>query len=144
MYKETFLVTNDLPSTLPSVVFDLLQEYEDVFPNEVPPGLPPKRGIEHQIDLVPGALLPNRPPYRTNPEETKEIQRQVQDLLNKGYVRESLSPCAIPVLLVPKKDGSSRMCTDCRTINNITIRHRDTQYLGLMTCLMNFVVPQFF
>ena len=63
MYNETFLVTNDLPSTLPSVVFDLLQEYEDVFPNEVPPGLPPKRGIEHQIDLVPGAPLPNRPPY---------------------------------------------------------------------------------
>jgi hypothetical protein len=124
MYKETFLSTNDSPSTLTSAVFDLLQEYEDVFPEEIPPGLPPKRGIEHQIDLVPGDPLPNRPPYRTNPEETKEIQRQVQDLLNKGYVRESLSPCVVPVLLVPKKDGSSRMCTDCRTINNITIRYR--------------------
>ena len=61
MYKETLLVANDLPSTLPSVVFDLLQEY--VFPKEVPPGLPPKRGIEHQIDLVLSATLPNRPPY---------------------------------------------------------------------------------
>ena len=50
MYKETLLAANDLPSTLPSVVFDLLQEYEDVFPKEVPPGLPPKRGFEHQID----------------------------------------------------------------------------------------------
>ena len=75
LYKETLLAANDLPSTLPSVVFDLLQEYEDVFPKEVPPGLPPKRGIEHQIDLVPGAPLPDRPPYRANPEETKEIQR---------------------------------------------------------------------
>jgi hypothetical protein len=54
------------------------------FPKEVPPGLPPIRGIEHQIDLIPRASLPNRAPYRTNPEETKEIQRQVQELLDKG------------------------------------------------------------
>jgi hypothetical protein len=77
-----------------------------VFLEEVPPGLPPKRGIEHQIDLVPGASLPNRASYRINLEETKEIQHQVQELIDKGYVKESLSPCAIPVLLVPKKDGS--------------------------------------
>ncbi|WVZ48812.1 hypothetical protein U9M48_000219 [Paspalum notatum var. saurae] len=102
----------------------LPQEYADVFPAEIPPGLPPIRGIEHQIDLIPGASLPNRAAYRTNPEETKEIQRQVQDLLDRGYVRESLSPCAVPVILVPKKDGSWRMCVDCRAINNITIRYR--------------------
>ncbi|XP_058006770.1 uncharacterized protein LOC131182138 [Hevea brasiliensis] len=85
------------------------QEYEDVFPNELPPGLPPIRGIEHQIDLVPGAQIPNRPAYRTNPKETKELQRQVEELMEKGYVRESMSPCAVPVLLVPKKDGSYRI-----------------------------------
>jgi hypothetical protein len=103
LYKENFLSTNDLSSTLPSVIFNVLQEYEDVFPEEVPPGLPPKRGIEHQIDLVPGASLPNRAAYRTNPEETKEIQQQVEELMRKGYVQESLSPCAGPILLVPKK-----------------------------------------
>jgi hypothetical protein len=81
------------------------------------------RGIEHQIDLIPGATLPNHAAYRTNPEETKEIQRQVQDLLDHGYVRESLSLCAVPILLVPKKDGTWRMCVDCRAINNITIRY---------------------
>ncbi|XP_066374986.1 uncharacterized protein [Miscanthus floridulus] len=81
-------------------------DYEDIFLKETPAGLPPIRGIEHQIDLIPGAALPNHPPYRTNPEETKEIQRQVQELLDKGFVRESLSPCAVPVILVPKKDGS--------------------------------------
>ena len=95
-----------------------------MFPSEIPAGLPPMRGIEHQIDLIPGASLPNRAPYRTNPEETKEIQRQVQELLDKGYVHESLSLCAIPVILVPKKDGTWRMCVDCRAINNITIRYR--------------------
>jgi hypothetical protein len=88
------------------------------------PGLPPIRGIEHQIDLIPRASLPNRAPYWTNPEETKVIQRQVQELLDKGYVRKSLSSCVVPFLLVPKKDGSWRMCVDCRAINNITIRYR--------------------
>uniref|UniRef100_A0A2N9J791 Integrase catalytic domain-containing protein n=1 Tax=Fagus sylvatica TaxID=28930 RepID=A0A2N9J791_FAGSY len=96
------------------------KEYEDVFPNDVPSGLPPIRGIEHQIDFVPGATIPNRPAYRSNPEETKELQRQVEELLAKGHVRESMSPCAVPVLLVPKKDGTWRMCVDCRAINNIT------------------------
>jgi hypothetical protein len=68
--------------------------------------------------------LLNRTPYRTNLEETKEIQCHVQELLDKGYVRESLSTCAVPVILVPKKDGSWRMCVDCRAMNNITIRYR--------------------
>jgi ribulose bisphosphate carboxylase small subunit len=87
--------------------------------------LPPLRGIDHQINLIPRASLPNRAPYSTNPQEKKEIQRQVQELLEKGYVRESLSPCAISVILVPKKNGSWRMCVDCRVINNITIRMCD-------------------
>ena len=52
----------------------LLQDYEDVFPDEVPHGLLPLRGIEHQIDFVPEAPIPNRPAYRSNPEETKELQ----------------------------------------------------------------------
>ncbi|KAH9680122.1 Endonuclease [Citrus sinensis] len=52
------------------------KEYEDVFPEETPHGLPLIRGIEHQIDFVPGAAIPNRPAYRSNPEETKELQRQ--------------------------------------------------------------------
>jgi hypothetical protein len=69
---------------LPSVVFNVLQEYEDVFPDEVPLGLPPKRGIEHQIDLVPGASLTNQAAYCTNPEETKEIQQQAEELIKKG------------------------------------------------------------
>ncbi|RVW67725.1 Retrovirus-related Pol polyprotein from transposon 17.6 [Vitis vinifera] len=85
------------------------KEYEDVFPNDVPSELPPIRGIEHQIDFVLGATIPNRPAYKSNPEETTELQRQVEELLTKGHVRESMSPCAMPVLLVPKKDGTWRI-----------------------------------
>ncbi|XP_024011237.1 uncharacterized protein LOC112086510 [Eutrema salsugineum] len=102
----------------------LLKRFEDVFPEEIPPGLPPLRGIEHKIDLVPGQPLPNKAAYRMNPEESKELERQVRDLMDKGYIQESLSPFAVPVLLVPKKDGTWRMCVDCRAINNITIKYR--------------------
>jgi hypothetical protein len=98
----------------------LLQEFKDVFPKEMPCGLPSIRGNEHQIDFIPGAVIPNRPAYRSNPEETKELQRQVEDLLSEGYMRESMSPCAILVL---KKDGTWRMCVDCRAINNITVKY---------------------
>ena len=123
LYKEALNI-NILDTSLPSAVVSLLQDYEDVFPEDVPQGLPPIRGIEHQIDFVPGASIPNRPAYRTNPEETKELQRQVSELMEKGYVRESMSPCAVPVILVPKKDGTWRMCIDCRAINNITVKYR--------------------
>jgi hypothetical protein len=116
---------DDAPSLdIPPAVANLLHEYTDVFPKDLPPGLPPLHGIEHHIDLIPGAQLPNRAPYRTNPDGAKEIQCQVQALLDKGYIRESLSPCSVPVLLVPKKDGSWRMCVNCRAINNITICYR--------------------
>ncbi|XP_021770461.1 uncharacterized protein LOC110734607 [Chenopodium quinoa] len=102
----------------------LIKDFEDVFPNELPKELPPIRGIEHQIDLIPGAPLPNKPAYRCNPLETKELQRQIEELMGMGYVRESMSPCAVPALLVPKKDGTWRMCIDSRAVNNITIKYR--------------------
>jgi hypothetical protein len=124
LYKEACFNTNELDESLPSVVVSLLQEYEDVFPNDVPSGLPPIRGIEHQIDFVPSATIPNRPAYRSNPEETNEIQRQVEELMAKGHVRESISSCMVPVPLVPKKDGTWRMCGDCRAINNIMVKYR--------------------
>ena len=95
-----------------------------MFPNDVPSGLPPIKRIENQIDFVLGVTIPNRSTYRSNPEETKELQRQVEELLTKGHVRESMSPCTVPVLLVPKNDGTWRMCVNCRAINNITVKYR--------------------
>ena len=109
IYRGLLTETNSAPS-IRREIENLLHEYKDVFPVDSPVGLPPIIGIEHQIDLVPGATLPNRPAYRTNPVETKELQKQVNELLEKGHIRESMSPCAVPVLLVPKKDGSWHVC----------------------------------
>jgi hypothetical protein len=86
--------------------------------------LPPNRGIEYQIDFILGASIPNWLAYKSNPEETKELQRQVEEFISEGYVRESISPCVVPILLVPKKDGTWRMCIDYRAINKITVKYR--------------------
>jgi reverse transcriptase-like protein len=112
------------PTPIPKELEPLMTQYMDVFLDDLPLGLPPLRGIEHQIDLIPGATLPNRPAYRTNSMEAKELQRQVEELMQRGYVRESLSPCAVSTLLVPKKDGTWRMCINSRSVNNITIKYR--------------------
>jgi hypothetical protein len=116
VYKESYLNLDETNQSLHSLTISLLQKFKDVFPEEMPSGLPPIRGIECQTDFVPGAVISNRPAYRSNPEETKELQWQVEDLLSKGYMRDSMSSCALPVLLVPKKDGTWRTCVDCKLL----------------------------
>ena len=124
LYKEGYLASNVNNLSLPSVFQSVLQAFEDVFQDEAPKGLPPIRCIQHKIEFIHGATIPNRPAYKANPARIKEIQRQVEELMEKRYVRKSLSPCFVPVLLVPNKDETWCICVDCRAINKITVRYR--------------------
>jgi hypothetical protein len=102
----------------------LTQEYSDVFPNELPAGLPPSRNVDYAIELEPGTVPPSRPPYRLSQEEMAEMKRQLDELLAKGFIRPSVSPYGAPVLFVKKKNGEFRMCVDYRMLNKATIKNK--------------------
>ncbi|KAD7479048.1 hypothetical protein E3N88_02184 [Mikania micrantha] len=101
----------------------IVNEYSDVFPEELP-GLPPDRQVEFRIDLLPGTAPIARAPYRLAPSEMQELMKQLQELLEKGLIRPSSSPWGAPVLFVKKKDGSMRMCIDYRGLNKVTVKNR--------------------
>nr|AAX95912.1 retrotransposon protein, putative, Ty3-gypsy sub-class [Oryza sativa Japonica Group]ABA92473.1 retrotransposon protein, putative, Ty3-gypsy subclass [Oryza sativa Japonica Group] len=101
----------------------IVREYPDVFPDDLP-AMPPKRDIEFRIDLVPGTTPIHKRPYRMAANELADVKRQVDDLLQKGYIRPSSSPWGAPVIFVEKKDHTQRMCVDYRALNDVTIKNK--------------------
>ncbi|KAL0537650.1 hypothetical protein IC582_026633 [Cucumis melo] len=101
----------------------VVREYPDVFPDELP-GLLPPREIEFAIELEPGTAPISRAPYRVAPAELKELKVQLQELLDNGFIRPSVSPWEAPMLFVKKKDGSMRLCIDYRELNKVTVKNR--------------------
>ena len=123
-----FAATTDDTKAGPVVVDveDLLQEFRDVMPTELPNELPPRREIDHKIELVPGSTPPSQYPRRLNPAELRELKIQLDDLLQKGLIRPSVSPFGAPIVFVDKKgpDARKRMCIDYRELNKITIKNK--------------------
>ncbi|XP_023773747.1 uncharacterized protein LOC111922420, partial [Cyanistes caeruleus] len=114
----------DVGSETPSIdSVPVVREFPDVFPADLP-GMPPDRDIDFGIDLVPGTQPISIPPYRMAPAELKELKEQLQELLDKGFIRPSVSPWGAPVLFVKKKDGTMRMCIDYRQLNKATIKNK--------------------
>ncbi|GJW35190.1 putative reverse transcriptase domain-containing protein [Tanacetum coccineum] len=104
-----------------------IHKFPEVFPEVFPedlPRLPPPRQVEFRIDLVPGTAPVACAPYRLAPSEMKELSVQLQELLEKGFIRPSSSPWGAPILFVKKKYGSFRMCIDYRELNKLYIKNR--------------------
>ena len=101
----------------------IVRDFPDVFPDDLP-DLPPERKVEFTIDLVLETVPISKTPYRMAPVELKELKTQLQELLDKGFIRPSVSPWGAPVLFVKKKDGSMRLCIDYRELNKVTVRNK--------------------
>jgi hypothetical protein len=118
LHPCTYAITDIKVKDIPIVC-----EYPDVFPDDLP-GMPPDRDIEFIIELQPGTAPISKRPYRMPPNELAELKIQLQDLLDKGYIRPSASPWGCSALFVKKKDDSLRLCVDYRPLNAVTIKNK--------------------
>ncbi|GJW99663.1 putative reverse transcriptase domain-containing protein [Tanacetum coccineum] len=103
----------------------VVREFLEVFPEDLP-GLPLVRQVEFQIELIPGAALVARTPYRLASSEMQELSDQLQEFADRGFIRPSTSPWGAPVLFVKKKGKSFRMCIDYQELNKLTVKNRYT------------------
>jgi hypothetical protein len=132
MYLVVLRDADAAGSTAPDVqtaeavdVTDVLDQFQDVLggiPETQP--MPPSRAVDHAIALEPGSAPPNRGVIRLSQPELEELRRQLQELIDKGYIRPSVSPYGAPVLFARKKDGTLRLCIDYRALNKISVKNK--------------------
>ena len=120
-YMVFFSVQAETNLTLENI--PVVNEFPEVFPEDIS-GLPPEREVEFAIEIVPGAGSVSKAPYRMAPNEMIELKKQIEELLEKGFIRPSVSPWGAPVLFVRKKDGSLRLCIDYRELNKVTVKNK--------------------
>ncbi|GJP39105.1 hypothetical protein CLOM_g23495, partial [Closterium sp. NIES-68] len=113
---------NKLCDSVPDDLAKIIREYPEIFPDDLPSGLPPERPQDHKIELEPGAQPTVSTQWRLTQPELQELRNQLDYLLAKGFIRPSTSPFAAPILFTPKKDSGLRMCTDYHALNRVTIK----------------------
>ena len=97
-------------------------EFPNVFLDDLS-GLPPDRELEFRIEVLPSSTPISIPLYRMAPMELKELKTQLQDLVDKGFIRSSVSLWGASILFIKKKDGTMRLCIDYRLLNKVTIKN---------------------
>jgi hypothetical protein len=102
----------------------VLEEFPNVMPEELPEDLSPRRQVDHAIEMVSEVAPPAKAPYRMSHEELKKFKIQLEELFAKGYIKPNKSPYGAPILFVHKKDGTLRMCVDYRALNKATVKNR--------------------
>ena len=122
---ETFLamILNSKRGQVDVEKIPVVREFPYVFLEELP-GIPLKREVDLAIEIVPRTVPMSRAPYRMAPMKLKELKSQLQELLEKGFIRPNVSPWGAPVLFMKKKDGTLRMCIDYRKINKVTMKNK--------------------
>ena len=101
-----------------------LKKYRDVFPDQLPSGLPPTRAVDHKISSEEGSYLPHHRSSRLSPAEDRELVKQLEKLQQQGYIEQTNSPFGAGILFASKKDGGQRLCVDYRDLNKQTIKDR--------------------
>ena len=109
---------------VPDCVAELLKQYADIMPPELLKKSPPRKDIDHKIELLPSTVPPVQSPYRMAPKELVELRKQLNELLDAGLIHPSKAQYGDPVLFQKKQDATMRMCVDYRALNKATIKNK--------------------